>query len=100
MITAVDVAQASLDTLRTRGWCKGHLVNDKGQVCAWGAVVVTSSALVRDETLRNDITRNIYSALSREMGGHAVGRWNDFRERTQREVEAAFERAIELLEAS
>jgi hypothetical protein len=75
-------------------------------VCASGAISkVTTGCLCEgdgDEPEQDAEFRKVIAALGKAVGcthSYEIARWNDAPERTQAEVLAAFDKAIELAEA-
>jgi len=73
--------EAALATLRTAGWCQGSFMNDKGQVCALGAV---------GKSLR------IYTKRILSDGSARDGRWHYPIEREHRATTALSEKLKEI----
>lgn len=77
-------------TLIERGWCQKHLKSAQGY-CAVGAIIATN---------RNDLDNAAVALLARAARTDSVALWNDASRRTKPQVLAAFDKAIELAEAS
>lgn len=76
-----------------RGWCQGRMATGDGRVCIRGAIL--GAFTEEAEERRAD-------ALLKKAAGFSgyLGDWNDLPGRTQAEVLAAFDKAIELAGAS
>lgn len=84
--------------LVAHGWCQVEMHNAAGgnhQYCAFGAIKRASG---RDEVLMLDAVVVMKSCLT--GGSASVMLWNDAISRTQKQVVAAFDRAIRRLEKS
>lgn len=77
-----------------RGWCQHTLSTEDGSVCIRGAIFSAFDADDFKEEVRAD---QLLKAATGYKG--YLGDWNDAPERTQAEVLAAFDKAIELAEA-
>jgi hypothetical protein len=85
-MTDIELMKAAR-ALVAKGWCQ-RVSRDGDRYCVWGAIeAVTSTSLEADR---------LYGAF-RDYGikGKSITVWNDARGRTQEQVLAAFDRAIE-----
>lgn len=77
-----------------RGWCQGRMSTADGSVCIRGAILDAFYDADLAEEKRAD------GLLKSAVGFDGyLGDWNDAPERTQAEVLAAFDKAIELADA-
>ncbi|SRR5258706_1739766 len=74
----------AIEVLEQRGWCKGKLINDQGQVCMAGAIQI---ATCNSYTLQ----RKALTLMHLTLG--MISRWNDAPERTKDEVIAKLKEA-------
>lgn len=79
-----------------RGWCQGDF-QIRESVCIYGALHLAINGDARDCEV-TDLDRQARSLIKKAAGISSILRWNDVPERTQADVLAAFDKAIELAE--
>lgn len=90
---------------RLNGWCQRSIEDNDGRVCVVGALARRwhSGVLVAREPMYRPAVEYLALALgldpSRADSGDVLVCWNDAPERTQADVVALYDRAIELREA-
>jgi hypothetical protein len=95
VVNAVAGKLREARALIERGWCQWHMSTADGCVCIRGALLNT---FTEDEEAEE---RQADALLHKATGfGGYLGDWNDTPGRTQAEVLAAFDKAIELAEAT
>lgn len=75
------------------GWCQNALRDEFGRVCALGGAFRSNAP--RDNDRFHAATRFLCAALGASRNGE-VQRWNDDHDRTQADVLALYDRAIEI----
>lgn len=111
--TAADVLRGALTELRRalnvdgNGWAQHQFGGGYRCKCAIGAIISATDGIAKKtgadlERIEMTARRTLFEALglaTEEGPSSAIVGWNDTPGRTFPEVEAAFERAIELAEA-
>jgi hypothetical protein len=100
--TANDLRAAR--ALIQRGWCKGAFARDETGIPVapneHHAVQWCSRGAIAAATIRREAEHVAAVDALKMQVGFAIAVWNDARERTQAEVLAAFDRAIQAEEAA
>jgi hypothetical protein len=78
-------------------WIQGSFSDRCGGHCAAGAILEAVADC--DEKFRREVFRALFRAVPRVNSSPALWTWNDSKKRTQAEVLAAFDKAIELAES-
>lgn len=84
-----DLLEKAADVIFTQGHCKGQLENDKGEVCAVGALKVAAYGIaynIYNEVSDGVIFDNSYQALCNKLDPYAITTWNDLPETTAEQV--------------
>src|SRR5882672_7894855 len=68
----------AIEIIEQRGWCRGKLVNGRGEVCMAGAIQVATTESYK---LQQRALNLMHSTL-----GTFISKWNDAPERTKNEV--------------
>lgn len=95
-----EIIRESKCILFERGWCKEALENERGEVCALGAINVAATGMACLSSLGH-YPRDVVAAkqsLSSAISEPLIYRWNNDSERTFDEVIEALDRAEKLAE--
>jgi len=84
-MTTFEILQRAKQELLTRGWCQGVMQNERGEVCAMGAVFLTDPDQDRCYEALNVFGNIVHTP---------VPFWNDAPGRTPEQVLALFDAAI------
>lgn len=103
--TTLDVLEGAKTVIATRGWGRQqYLSKTSGAVCAMGAVYIASGILdpttgyMDHSNMGGTLSYGAYGLLSRALpnAGGSVVDWNDADATSPEDVQALFDRAIEL----
>jgi hypothetical protein len=97
VVSAVADKLREARALIERGWCQGDYVCGTS-VCVYGAIQATLYGDPEDCSVTAD-EEEVVVLLKEATGSAALVQWNDCPGRTQAEVLAAFDKAIQLAEA-
>jgi hypothetical protein len=77
-----EIVNAALDVFAERGWCKRHLVDDEGRVCAQGAVAVVMDEFHCPKGVWSFLTDPTYCAVMLALDQHIPEEFKTYRRRT------------------
>jgi hypothetical protein len=105
-----DLLRDAAEYISEHGWTRGKMRDDKGAVCAMGALYMTTVVGI-DNIYRATLLGEAVTALGDiagvavirtgpgSFGVNEVPKWNDAPERTAEEVVLTFKRAAELADS-
>ncbi|OZF40777.1 hypothetical protein CH296_00535 [Rhodococcus sp. 14-2496-1d] len=91
-MTISEILARAADLIEEHGWMQGEYVNDKGCLCAVGAIRIAADGKVEGHFPSNAATQAI-DLMAGHLDAGSVIEWNDDVDRTQTEVVGALRAA-------